>query len=91
MTRDKEMGGGLKGKVNWFTIDQLNELGITSLKLSYINPSDEELEDIKELCMRFMSKKGFIFFTDTGYRAKYNTKHRLIEFGVQYHHIGNEL
>lgn len=91
MTRDKNLGGGLKYQVNWFTMDQLNLLGITSLKLSYINPSDEQLNDIKDLCMDYMKKNGFLLIKDPEYRVKYNTRHRLIEFGVQYHHIGNEL
>lgn len=91
MTRDKEMGGGLKYQVNWFTIDQLNKLGITSLKLSYINPSEDQLNDIKRLCISWMEKNGFVLIEDPQYLTRLNNRHRLIEFGIQYHHIEDEL
>ncbi len=92
MTRGKDPNGGLKYQVNWFAIDQLNDLGITSIKLSYINPSDEQLEDIKESCMAWMKANDFILVPNPEYRVKYNKRHRLVEFGIQYHHsIGDKL
>lgn len=76
--------------INWFTIARLNELGITNIKLSYIEPSEEMLEGILNMCMDHMKRIGFIFKKDPEYRVKYNSKNRMIEFGVMYHRIKND-
>jgi len=76
--------------INWFTISRLNEIGITSIKLSYIDPSPEMLCSIMTMCMDHMRGIGFIFKGDPEYRVKYNSKGRMIEFGVKYNRIKNE-
>lgn len=91
MTRGKEAGDGLKYQINWFTIDDLNDLGITSMNLSYINPSEEQLIDIKNLCVSWMKNNGYIMIPNPEHRIKLNNRRRLINFGVQFHHIINEL
>ena len=83
MVRDN---GELKGKINWFSIDQLKAEGLLDKDLS--NPSEEELQSLKNKCVDYLKTKGFVFFDFIGYRVQLSKRvGKLLEFGVQFHHI----
>lgn len=83
MVRDN---GELKGKINWFSLDQLKELGLLSNDL--FTPTEEELQELKDRCVAYLKTKGFVFFDYIGYRLVLSKRiNKLLEFGVQFHHI----
>lgn len=83
MVRDN---GELKGKINWFTAQQLKELKL--IDGDVYNPSEEYLTQLKESCVRYLKSIGFVFFDYIGYRVVLSKRiNKLQEFGVQFHHI----
>jgi hypothetical protein len=84
MVRDN---GELKGKINWFSKGQLIEAGIISADNELSNLSEDQFQDLKNRCVEFLVKKGFVFFDYIGYRTVIGRTGKLKEFGVQFHHI----
>lgn len=83
MVRDN---GELKGKINWFNIDQLKQEGLVQDDM--FNPTEDELQELKCRCVEFLKTKGFVFFDYIGYRVNLSKRiGKLVEFGVQFHHI----
>ena len=83
MVRDN---GELKGKINWFTIDQLKEKNL--LKEDLFNPTEDQLQELKNRCVEHLKTEGFVFFDYIGYRVQLSKRvGKLLEFGVQFHHI----
>ena len=83
MVRDN---GELKGKINWFTLSQLKDEGL--LKEDLMNPSEEQLQELKKECVEYLKTKGFVFYDYIGYRTVLSRRiGKLLEFGVQFYHI----
>ena len=83
MVRDN---GELKGKINWFTLDQLKSSKLLDKDL--YNPTEDELQELKSRCIEHLKKQGFIFFDFIGYRVQLSKRvGKLQEFGVQFWHI----
>lgn len=84
MVRDN---GELKGKINWFTKNELIEAGLVSAEDDMVNMTEDQYQDLKNKCVDFLSKKGFVFFDYIGYRVLTGRTGKVKEFGVQFHHI----
>ena len=82
MVRDN---GVLKGKINWFDNALLIKLKLIDKEL--IDPTEQQLDDLKIRCMEHLKKEKFIFFPVTKYRTVIGRTGKLKEFGVQFHHI----
>jgi hypothetical protein len=84
MVRDN---GELKGKINWFTRDQLIRDGIIAKDQEITNPTENELQELKAKCVKYLTELGYTFFHYIGYRVILGRTGKLKEFGVQFHHI----
>jgi len=83
MVRDN---GELKGKINWFTSDELKKEGLINEDM--VNPTEEDLQKLKVKCVEFLRNKGFVFYDYIGYRVQLSKRiNRLQEFGIQFWHI----
>lgn len=77
-----------RGKINWFSHEQLKKHAPELLdKINNKTTNDPSLFiQLKEHLIGVLKKQGFVFFDETLYRYRYH-KGKLVEFGINFHHI----
>jgi hypothetical protein len=77
----------LRGKVNWFSPENIKVDAPSYLHLFKQKPDPESLEKLAKHLVQFLKKKGFVFFDDYYYRYRINTAGHLKEIGLNFRYI----